>query len=178
MKDNLPYHIPTSTNEQLKFLAKITDIPANLIQNGGVKEVEAIASVILYRHMNRHQRIEAMTLIRSVSNRALMGTLITKVLDTTYVNPQWGVWSLSTNELESDINFHTAISDYAGYIGVGASALSGKDLVKEVWSLKKLGRRHWLLLVIWGSVYFNSRELNKAKKELNRRQTTNHSRLY
>ena len=109
--------------------------------------------MILYRHLNRQQRIEAMTTIRFVQNKALMGTLITKTLDTTFVNPQWGVWSLNTQELQNDIEFHSSIDSLAGYVGVGASVLGGKDFIKNIWSQKRMGRQHWIMIVIWGCVY-------------------------
>lgn len=51
-------------------------------------------------------------------------------------------------------------------------------MVKDIWSLKKMGKKHWTLIVIWGSVIFNKIELNKAQDELSNRQTTNKSGLY
>ncbi|MDP2576048.1 hypothetical protein Q8W40_28015 [Vibrio penaeicida] len=178
MKENLPYTLPKNTKEQLKILSKITSIPSNLLVNAGELEVEAISSMVLYRHMNRLQRIEAMRLIRSVPNRALMGKIISKTLDTTYVNPQWGIWSLSNDELKKDIAIHSTIDSFAGYVGVGASVLSGKDLVKDLWSLKRMGKKHWVTIVIWGCIYFNKNELNKARNELDNRTTLQSSGMY
>lgn len=178
MEENLPYKLPRSTNEQLKTLSRITSIPSNLLMNAGHLEVEAISSMVLYRHMNRLQRIEAMRLIRSVPSRALMGKIISKTLDTTYVNPQWGIWSLSNEELKKDIALHSTIDSFAGYIGVGASALSGKDLVKDLLSLKRMGKKHWVTVVIWGCIYFNKSELNKARDELDNRTTLQSSGMF
>lgn len=178
MKEHLPYSLPKSTDEQLKLLSKITSIPSNLLVNGGHVEVKAISSMILYRHMNRLQRIEAMQLIRSLPNRALEGRLITNVLDTTFVNPQWGIWSLSNEELKKDIALHASIDSFAGYLGVGASILSSKDLVKDLWSLKKMGKKNWITIVIWGCIYFNKKELNKARSELDNRTTLQTSGMF
>ncbi|MDN3682225.1 hypothetical protein QWZ04_18140 [Vibrio tapetis subsp. quintayensis] len=178
MEENLPYTLPRTTNEQLKTLSRITSIPSNLLMNAGHLEVEAISSMVLYRHMNRLQRIEAMRLIRSVPSRALMGKIISKTLDTTYVNPQWGIWSLSNEELKKDIALHSTIDSFAGYIGVGASALSGKDLVKDLLSLKRMGKKHWVTVVIWGCIYFNKSELNKARDELDNRTTLQSSGMF
>ncbi len=178
MEENLPYKLPRNTNEQLKTLSRITSIPSNLLMNAGHLEVEAISSMVLYRHMNRLQRIEAMRLIRSVPSRALMGKIISKTLDTTYVNPQWGIWSLSNEELKKDIALHSTIDSFAGYIGVGASALSGKDLVKDLLSLKRMGKKHWVTVVIWGCIYFNKSELNKARDELDNRTTLQSSGMF
>jgi hypothetical protein len=176
--NSVPYTLPRKPKSQLQFLAKVTSIPRNLLTNAGTPEIEALSAMILYRHLNRQQRIEAMTMIRAVQNKALMGTLISKTLDTTFVNPQWGVWSLNTQELQSDIEFHSSIDSVAGYVGVGASALGGKDFIKNIWSQKRMGKQHWIMLVIWGCVYINKKELKKAQTELNNRTTINTSRHY
>ncbi len=176
--DVLPYHLPKTLKSQLQYLARITSLPINLIDNAGQAELEAISVMILYRHLSRQQRIEAMQTIRSVENRALMGSIITKALDTTFVNPQWGIWSLSTEELLEDIKFHASIDSVVGYIGVGASVLGGKDLIKNIWSQKRMGRQHWIMLVIWGCIYMNKQELIKAQQEQSHRTTTKSSRFY
>ena len=174
----LPYQLPKSAMQKILHLSKITSIPMNLLQGAGDAEIEAIAAMILYRHMDRLQRIEAMSVIRSVKNRALMGHILDKTLDTTFVNPQWGILSLSNKELLEDINFHTVIDSFAGYVGIGGSIIGGKDMIKDIWTLKKMGKKHWTLIVIWGSVIFNKKELNKAQAELGNRQTINKSGLY
>ena len=174
----LPYQLPKSAMQKILHLSKITSIPMNLLQGAGDAEIEAIAAMILYRHMDRLQRIEAMSVIRSVKNRALMGHILDKTLDTTFVNPQRVIWSLSNKELLEDINFHTVIDSFAGYVGIGGSIIGGKDMIKDIWTLKKMGKKHWTLIVIWGSVIFNKKELNKAQAELGNRQTINKSGLY
>lgn len=176
--NSLPYNLPKNTKSQLEKLASITSIPRNLLVGAGETEVQAIAAMILYRHMDRLQRIEALALIRSISNKALLGAVLEKALDTTFVNSQWGIWSLSNEELLSDISFHESIDSFGGYVGIGASIVSGKDIIKDIWSLKKVGKKHWTLIVIWGCIVFNKTELQKAKSELNNRQTLNQSGLY
>jgi hypothetical protein len=175
---SLPYELPKSTAQKISHLSKITSIPMNLLKGAGELELEAIAAMILYRHMDRLQRIEAMGLIRSVNNRALMGHILNKTLDTTFVNPQWGIWSLSNKELLNDIQFHTKFDSFASYVGVSASVLGTKDMIKDIWKTRKIGKKHWVLIVIWGSIAFNKSELNKAQAELKHRQSTHTSRLY
>ena len=51
----LPYQLPKSTAQKVTHLSKITSIPMNLLQGAGETE------------------IEAMSVIRNVKNRALMG---------------------------------------------------------------------------------------------------------
>ncbi len=65
-----------------------------------------MSGVILYRHLNRNQKTEAMSLIRQIGkkNKPLEGQLVNLILNTS-INPQWGVWSLNNDELLNDHNF-------------------------------------------------------------------------
>ncbi|CAG19958.1 hypothetical protein [Photobacterium profundum] len=175
---DIPYRLPKTTREQLTKLAKITSIPNNLLVGAGEKEVEAICYMILYRHLNQHLRIKAMTSIRSVKKKALMGELIKRVLDTTFVNPQWGIWSLTNSELNADIELHTHLTSIAGTLGFGASVSSGKDMLNKIKHEKTISRKNWITLIIWGCIYFNIRELKKATKEKDHRSTLNTSRFF
>lgn len=177
LKD-LPYRLPTTTQEQLTKLAKITSIPNNLLVGAGEKEVEAICYMILYRHLSHHQRGKAMKSIRSVHKRALVGELINRTLDTTFVNPQWGIWSLTNEELKSDIKFHTQLNTMASMLGVGASAASTKDILEKITKQKQISRRNWITFIIWGCIYFNAKQLEKANKEKDHRTTLNTSRFF
>ncbi|MBT0110521.1 hypothetical protein J4H72_22900 [Vibrio alginolyticus] len=117
---SLPYNLPSNEQEQLRILAKIIGFKPELLVGAGKVEVDAICSMILYRHLSQKQRVDAMKLIRSVSNRALMGKLVTGALDTTFVNPQYGMWSMTEKELQSDKDFHSFLDNFASYIGIGA----------------------------------------------------------
>lgn len=176
--NDLPYQLPKDTAGQLQKLAQITSIPKNLLTGAGEKEVEAICYMILYRHLSQHLRIKAMTSIRSVKKRALMGELIKRVLDTTFVNPQWGIWSLTNSELNADIELHTHLTSIAGTLGFGASVSSGKDMLNKIKQDKAISRKNWITLIIWGCIYFNIRELKKATKEKDHRSTLNTSRFF
>lgn len=166
---NLPYNLPADLKEQLSILGKIIGFRPELLSGGGKLEVEAICGMILYRHLNQKQRIDVMRTIRSVPNRALMGKLITGALDTTFVNPQYGMWSLTDKELQSDKDFHEFLDHFASYVGIGASSLGVKDLYKESRVRGKLGRAGLAMLVIWGAVAFNKAELKKVNEELSNR---------
>ncbi len=174
----LPYSLPKDTQSQLKQLSKITSIPQNLLIDAGKIEVEALCYMIIYRHLDRVQRMFAMKTIRSVRKRALMGEIINRVLDTAYVNPQWGVWSLSNAELTADLEFHSHLSSIASIIGIGASVQSGKELLVKIIEKKAIRSANWITLVIWGAIYFNMREQAKAQIELDNRTTLNTSKYY
>lgn len=167
---NLPYNIENNKMSQLAFLSDLVGIKKELISNAGQTEVDAICATILYRHLSQVQRNYAMQIIRSVQNRALQGKLLDNVLFTTFVNPQWGIWSLTNKELSSDQQFHNFIDSYASYIGLSASGLGLKELYDNAKKSKKMSRGGIVMLVIWGAVAFNKSELNKVNEEISNRQ--------
>ncbi|MBL1415647.1 MAG: hypothetical protein COB27_002035 [Moritella sp.] len=173
----LPYNLPKSPKEQLRYLAKIINIPYSFVASGGQQEVEAMTATIMYRHLNRIQQMEAWTLIRGLDSRPLTGKLVDKVLDTK-TNPQWGMWSMTNEELLADKKIHEIINTYASGLGVTASAAGTKSVLQEVWKNKKLSKGGWVTLIIWGAVIFNSSELSKVNTELANRTTLNTSSLY
>ena len=176
---DLPYpNMPTTLQGQINKLADITGIRRNLLTGAGETKLQAMCYVILYRHLSQQQRHKAMKTIRSVKKRALMGVLIDKALTTTFVNPQWGIWSLSNKELMDDISTHDQIQYIAGMVGFGASGLSIKDFLKKTIGQRSLGYKQIATIVIWGCVAFNNIELNKAKKELQNRTKINTSKFY
>ncbi|WP_417356799.1 hypothetical protein [Gallaecimonas pentaromativorans] len=115
-----------------------------------------------------------MKIIRSLPNREL----VTKVVDTSFVNPTWGMWSLTNEELLDKESFHSAVDSYASYVGLSASALGGKDLIKQAWQRRAITRGGIATLVIWGVVALNKYQLNKFQEEKSRRSTLNSSSYY
>lgn len=97
---DLPYYLPTDTQGQLRVLAKLLDLPPATVEQSGEAGVEAMTATILYRHLDRRQRIKAMEKIKSLPDRALVSKLVRITLDTAFVNPQWGLWSLTNEELQ------------------------------------------------------------------------------
>lgn len=168
--NNLPYNIQTSRSEQIKFLVNILDVDVSTNSDSSITLLTAICAVFLYRHLNSSQRIQAMQFIRSVSDRKLQGQLIDRVLMTTFINPKWGMWSLTNHELEKEHAFHDFIDRYASYIGIGASGLGVKDMWDNARKAGKLGRGGLIMLVIWGSVAFNKTVLTRINTEMNRRK--------
>lgn len=173
----LPYQLPTSSDSQIAYLANILGLDRHLVVGKGQKEKEAMTAVIMYRHLDRHQKYQAMELIHSIVDRRLVGRLVEKIGDT-HVNPQWGIWSLDNDELLSDQKFHETINTYATWLGLTASAMGAKDILQEVWKKRKLSRGGWVNVVVWGALLFNAQELNKANAEVLRRSSIKSSELY
>jgi len=71
--------------------------------------------------MDARQRYAAMRSIRTLPSRELEGLLVGKALSTTLINPHWGRWSLTNEELVNDIAFYEAIDAFGSVFGVTLS---------------------------------------------------------
>lgn len=175
---HLPYTMPTSAQAQATYLATILKIPGDMVANADQEVVQALCATIIYRHLDRMQRMEAMELVQGLKNRRLISKLISLILDTTFVNPQWGLWSLTNEELLADQAFHSEFDTIASAIGLSASGLGAKDLIKTAWKSRKMSRGGLATVIIWGTVFMNKSELNKANEELARRYQLNTSKYF
>ncbi len=130
LKD-IPYQVPKDTKGQLAYLASIFRINKNKAIRSGEPGLNAMISVLVYRHLDINQRIAAWRSIRKLSSlpdspglyrlpntltvaesKSLEQALIHRALDTTFVNSQWwGLWASTTEELNSDLDFHITIND-------------------------------------------------------------------
>lgn len=166
---DLPYHLPTDTKGQLLELAKTLRISPQLVENSGDQGLEAMCATILYRHMSQRQRMAAMTAIKSIPNRQLQSKLVAAALDTTFVNPQWGLWSLTNEEIAEDEAFHDAVDTFGSILGVTFSVSSGKDVAKEFLEKRKLTKGGLAMMVIWVAFAGNRSSLNAVREEKERR---------
>lgn len=121
----LPYNLPADKRMQVEMLADILRVPRALIKGDLVKISQAMAGVVLYRHVERKEKQEIMALIHNLQSRALTGILVTKVSDIT-VNPQWGEWSLSNEELEEIVKFHATAASVAGRVGTNPGLIRNR----------------------------------------------------
>jgi hypothetical protein len=137
-----------------------------MIEHGGAGEVNAMAATMLYRHLGRLQRIEAMTIITNLKNKRLVSRLRALAVDTTYVNPQWGIWSLTNEELLEDQAAHEQFNQFVGYLGATASILGAKDIIMEFKNKGRLTVGSWAVIAIAGIAFFNARELKKVNREI------------
>lgn len=175
---DLPYHLPTDTKGQLRALAKILEVSPIIADQAGEAEIEAMCAVIMYRHLDRIQRIRAMEKIKSLPNKALVAKLVELTLDTAYLNPQWGLWSLSNEELAEDIRFHQKLDQVGAVTGLTLSLSSGKDAVAELLKKGRLGPKGIALLVIGVAFAANNSEMNASIEERSRRSKVKDSPFY
>lgn len=175
---DLPYRLPTTTTEQLRELAKILDLPFAMVEPTGEKGLAAMSVTIMYRHLDRRQRYDAMQVIHSLDNKDLVNRLQTKAVDTALVNKRWGVWSMTNEELLEDQEFHELFQEIGALIGVTFSASSLKDFVREVGRNRRITKGGMATIVIWLSFASSYSRLNKLEAELDRRSELRDSPFY
>lgn len=166
---DLPYRLPTTTTEKLRELAKILDLPFTMVEPTGEQGLAAMSMAIMYRHLDRRQRYDAMQVIHSLDNKDLVNKLQTKAIDTALVNKRWGVWSMTNEELLEDQEFHELFQEVGALIGVTFSASSLKDFVQEVGRNRRITKGGMATIVIWISFASSYSRLNKIEAELDRR---------
>src|SRR5690606_35536652 len=144
------------------------------------EDIEAMAATILYRHLDRSQQMEVMELIHSLRNPVLVDQLIRRVVDTT-VQPRWGMVPYERRAAGRP-EISRMVDDIASKIGIGPTAISGRELAKGVWRRRSFGAKSGALLVgtlaLWGTVYGNKLELNRTNKEIQQRTEMRSSPLY
>ena len=86
-------------------LAKVLDLPKSSLHGNPDFIVASMAGTILYRHLNRLDRVNVIQAIKMLASLELQSELISRCLDV-LINPQWGEWSLKNNELNSIVEFH------------------------------------------------------------------------
>lgn len=175
---DLPYHLPTTTSDQLRELAKILDVPFDMVEPTGEQGLAAMCATIMYRHLDRRQRYDAMQVIHSLDNKDLVNRLQMKAVDTTFVNKRWGVWSMTNEELSEDQDFHELFQDIGAVLGVTFSASSLRDFVQELRRNRRVSKGGMATIVIWLSFASSYSRLNKLEAELDRRTELRGSPLY
>ncbi len=190
---DIPYQVPQDTKGQLAYLASILRIDRNKAIRSGEPGLNAMISVLVYRHLDRNQRIAALRSVRKLSSlpdspglyrlpntltaaesKSLEQALIHRALDTTFVNSQWwGLWALTTEELNSDLDFHSTINDVVGWLGITVSAMSIKEFLDKAIKDKSINKKGWISLIIWISFFANKASLDTAQEEMERRTIKN-----
>jgi len=170
---DLPYTIPSSVNEQISRLSKTIGLPEGLMKGKGLQGVHILCGVIIYRHLDRHQKPQVMALIRNLNDPRAVGFLVGKVVDT-IVNPNWGLWSLTNKELEAKRSFHSALDNIMTTLGAGASVSSVTSIAKSSWSKRSLmNSKNVLLIIVWGGIWYSKQILKETQQEIDSRKSFN-----
>ena len=134
--EKLRYPTFENNKDLIRFLGDVMGIPASMTDTVSSQEkcASAMSGVIMYRQLNRIEKMQVMELIYSLTNKRLVAKLVEKVTDIT-VQPRWGVWSLSNEELQNIIDFHSEFGEWSNILGVNPGAYgvgaSGWGLIKK-----------------------------------------------
>ncbi|TOB32477.1 hypothetical protein CGK08_22095, partial [Vibrio parahaemolyticus] len=156
--------------DALKSLAKILNIPLHLVQGDPVKVSQAMSGTIMYRQLDRNARQQVMAIIHGLSSGPLKSCLITRCTDV-LVNPQWGEWSLTTEELTEILKFHNDFNRWSSILGANPGAYGAGG---AAWSIIKQGASSGNIAVLIASIAlvgiheFSYSEMQKYTAELER----------
>lgn len=129
---HLPHVLPRNHQEAANRLGLMLKIPLAHLVNANENLVETLSGVVLYRHLDRMEKEGVMRSIYALPNRQLQGILVGKVTDV-IVNPSWGLWSLTTEELLKKKDSHQAFDNWVvNVIGMGATGMSGYEMLKKI----------------------------------------------
>lgn len=172
---NVRYDLPRSKTEAVKKLAVILKVPSHKLIGDESEIVTAMAGTILYRHLERLDKMSVMQKIQTLSHPQLLTELKIKCLDS-LVNPQWAEWSLTNNELKELLDFHNQLNRWSSLLGAnpGAYGVGG-----SAWSIIKQGASTGNTIVLIASIMliglheFSYSETQKYSAELERRKVIN-----
>jgi hypothetical protein len=169
------YSLPNNATEALKSLAEVLKIPTHKLIGDKERIVITMSGVILYRHLNRRDKMSVMQMIQDLSHPPLQNELRVKCLDS-IVNPKWAEWSLTNEELKEVLDFHNEFNRWSSLLGAnpGAYGVGG-----SVWSIAKTGASKGNVVVLIASLMligvheFSFKETQKYSNELERRKVLN-----
>lgn len=180
---HLPHVLPSNHQEAANRLALMLKIPLAHVVSADEYMVEAISGVILYRHLDRMEKQDVMRSIYALKSKQLQSFLVIKVTDV-IVNPTWGLWSLTSDELNKKTGFHADFDFWLGsFIGVGVNLMSVGALITKVRKIHglALASKAGILatIIVYGAIMYNKSELARCHKEIaNRTPPMNGSPYY
>lgn len=145
----LPYELPETTKGKISALSELVGIPR--VRFKGVNEqdaLKALSGLILYRHLSRQKEREINEHWAQLPRDLQIS--LRKRRNFILVNPSWGIWSLSTEELRSQAEMVQRVSDISQIIGLGGLSITQFNKVFHFLSIGRLGGVASLLLI--GSV--------------------------
>ena len=187
---DLPYHsdkMPSTTAEAVDAIAKILKFEPFHTTKKDEYTLNTLCGVMLYRHLDQPTRNRVMEMIVNKDHIAPIdwGELRTKCTDV-LVQPLWGLWSLTTPELESIIKDQERTAAIFTLLGYGASVSSVADFIKSARKNLKDGKTPFkgqtkniaifLISTTWSHV--NAKQLANSKEEMDRRMSNPKSSSY
>lgn len=169
--------MPHTTDGQIRYLIKLLGLPPSTFNaRAGYQKLsnevvlEALTGVVLYHHLDRLQKMQVMRFLHDNLHGPALAACIGKITDP-MVNPHWGLWAKSTQELKADLEFAETVSTYLGLAGASFSIPALYNISRKD-SANKRGARsgHPLFVVlIWGFYYNHESGRKSIQSELLRR---------
>lgn len=159
----LPYDLPRNKSRAIAQLAAVLGITKPDISGNQTAILQAMSGTILFRHLPQKPRDEVWRIIQQ-QKRPLRGRLSRMALHSKYINPDWGVWSLSTEEVNEEIARNKAFLELVGAAPVASNNLG---VAKGVWDIatKRTVSAAGPILVAAGVLVFFASELSKDHLE-------------
>src|SRR5690606_27342682 len=128
--------------------------------------------IVLYHQLGHIERMNVMEFLHNNLHGPALAAAIGKITDP-MVNPHWGLWSMSTDQLKEDLEFAETVSTYIGLAGGGFSI---KEVVDLAGDSRKSNTKSMcpiahpvLVIAIWGFWFNHEAGKSAIQEELLRR---------
>jgi|GEM_PF-2444094 len=180
---DLPYHpdkLPKTIPELVDALASIMRFKIFHQTKKDEYTLATLTGIILYRHLGRHQKMKVIEMIQDENHihRADHDELKVFCIDP-LIQPEWWLWSLTTEELEEKFRSQDSLKSLMSTVGLGLTALSFKDAIKEIIKERKFTRGVAMFVLSATFVYLQNKQHGHTQKEVDRRKSNaRSSRFY
>ncbi|PAU81787.1 hypothetical protein CK501_01140 [Halovibrio salipaludis] len=157
--DALPYELPETPRRKIGVLAEIVDIPRTRFLDVSDKDaLKALSGLILYRHLDRQKEREVNRHWATLPQPLQMS--LRKQRNFALVNPNWGIWSLSTEELENQHDWVQSINNIAQLLGLGGLSIAQ---FKKVLRFLEKGRLAGVAALLLAGTFLTVKNLEGRK---------------
>ncbi|USD65854.1 hypothetical protein [Vibrio sp. SCSIO 43136] len=165
-EDWMPYTLPTNVTDKARVLGEILSIPRDYITHANESDLQLMLATLLYPHLDRFGRKEVLAMYLNHQNQRLAMYLRGEAVLVTKVNKSWGMWSLSTQELNEKIKGHKIFEKVLALLGASSFA----EIINKQKGFKTPKVQQVLLAIVFTG---NAVMLSDSKTELKRRTKTN-----
>ncbi len=170
---NIPYPdstVPRDVKGAIDAITQIMDVDLVPQTPRTEETLVLLCGVLLYRHIDRFQRMEIVGMLRNPSIIAPIdgAELLDLILDVT-IQPQWHLWSLTTEELVELLTQQKALVNIFTVLGVSVSLSAGKSLLSEVIKKGRLGKGGYVFIIALSASYVVQKQYNNTNHEMQNR---------
>lgn len=165
--EDIHYNLPENRKRKISVLAEIVEIPRTRFRDVSQEDaIRALTGLILYRHLGRLKKREVNRHWATLP-RELQMSLRQKRANI-LVNPAWGMWSLSNEQLLARNELNQKVDTWAKILGLGE--ISVATLGSVLGQLKNGNVAGVIALLVTGAFFtINSLEGQEINAEMVRR---------